>query len=116
MINKGTDDFSVQRRSKRIPIHGRIGFFYKGVFQFGETAMLSAGGLLFSNSKPIDKGETIEAHFYLPSGRFIKMKALVLYNLHSKNANNVESVQVGLSFLEISEEDQEAIKKLVNKK
>jgi len=108
-----------KRKAPRAQIRARVDFEVrsKDTFLFEYTTDMSRDGIFLSTRNPLPVGARIQMKFQAPQGgRVIEVEGKVVWiNPYRPGGENINP-GMGIQFLNLSEEDKEAITKLVRKK
>jgi type IV pilus assembly protein PilZ len=109
-----------QRRDARVPLKARVDFELtsEDTFLFEYTSNVSRGGIFLSTRNPLPVGAVLTVKFALPEAgsRLIAVRGRVIWINEYKPGGRNLNPGMGIEFIDLSEENKEAISRLVRRK
>lgn len=98
-------------RAPRIGLRVYVGFNSEHNFYAGFTQNISAGGLFIATHQPLDVGRQVELLFHVPTKKGpLRTRGEVAWVREYSDATSDVSPGMGIRFVDLSEEDTEAIR------
>jgi len=98
-------------RAPRIGLKVYVGFNSEHNFYAGFTQNISAGGLFIATHQPLDVGRQVELLFHVPTKKGpLRTRGVVAWVREYGEATSDVSPGMGIRFVDLSEEDTEAIR------